>query len=80
MNTIDKIKREIARIELLNDMSEGMTEPTSAATLTAALNEIERLREALLWIASQRTGGMIQRKAIEALEESVHNAPAKGRD
>lgn len=52
MNTIDKIKREIARIELLNDMSEGMTEPTSAATLTAALNEIERLREALLWIAS----------------------------
>lgn len=44
MDTINRIKREIARSELLNDMADGMTEPISTSALTAALDEIERLQ------------------------------------
>jgi hypothetical protein len=47
MEVVEAIKREIERIELLNDMTEDITEPRLTTTLRAAAREIEKLREVL---------------------------------
>lgn len=53
------VRREIERLRLMNDISEGMCAPTSTKVLEMALDEIERLRAALNWIAfafNRKTG------------------------
>lgn len=50
------VRREIARIRLMSDISEGMTAPAPTKVLEMALDEIERLRTLFAGIANLESG------------------------